>query len=102
MENNKHSRRSFLNKLWLGLGAVALAEAGLLVTRFFRPRQPRAALKEADFDSVRGDFKFGPNNHPIHDVYIREVIQEGDVFTNKIIDTVLEDHGDPYAAECQM
>lgn len=62
----------------------------------------RAALKEADFDSVRGDFKFGPNNHPIHDVYIREVIQEGDVFTNKIVGTVLEDHGDPYAAECQM
>ena len=62
----------------------------------------RAALKEADFDSVRGDFKFGPNNHPIHDVYIREVVKEGDVFTNKIIGTVLEDHGDPYAAECQM
>ncbi|MCV6593853.1 MAG: ABC transporter substrate-binding protein [Silicimonas sp.] len=62
----------------------------------------RAALKEADFASVRGDFKFGTNNHPIHDVYIREVIKEGDVFTNKIIDTVLEDHGDPYAAECKM
>lgn len=62
----------------------------------------RAALKEADFDSVRGDFRFGPNNHPIHDVYIREVVKEGDVFTNKIIGTVLEEHGDPYAAECQM
>ena len=62
----------------------------------------RAALKAANFDSVRGDFEFGPNNHPIHDVYIREVIKEGDVFTNKIIDTVLTDHGDPYAAECEM
>lgn len=62
----------------------------------------RAALKEADFDSVRGDFRFGPNNHPIHDIYIREVIKEGDVYTNKIIGKVLEDHGDPYAAECQM
>ena len=62
----------------------------------------RAALKEADFDSVRGDFRFGSNNHPIHNVYVREVVKEGDVFTNKIIDTVLTDHGDPYAAECQM
>ena len=62
----------------------------------------RAALKEADFDSVRGSFRFGNNNHPIHNVYVREVIKEGDVFTNKIIDTVLTDHGDPYAAECQM
>jgi branched-chain amino acid transport system substrate-binding protein len=62
----------------------------------------RAALKEADFASVRGDFKFGPNNHPIHDVYVREVIKEGDVYTNKIISKVLDDHGDPYAAECPM
>jgi branched-chain amino acid transport system substrate-binding protein len=62
----------------------------------------RAALKAADFTSVRGDFKFGPNNHPIHDVYIREVVQEGDIFTNKIIAKVLDDHGDPYAKDCQM
>ena len=62
----------------------------------------RAALKAADFTSVRGDFKFGSNNHPIHDVYIREVVQEGDIFTNKIIAKVLDDHGDPYAKDCQM
>jgi branched-chain amino acid transport system substrate-binding protein len=62
----------------------------------------RDALRAAEFDSVRGDFKFGPNQHPIHNVYIREVIKEGDVFTNKIVGTVLENHGDPYAADCQM
>ena len=62
----------------------------------------RAALKEADFASTRGDFKFGTNNHPIQDIYVRKVIQEGDVFTNKIIGVALEDHGDAYAAECKM
>ncbi len=62
----------------------------------------RAALKEADFESTRGDFAFGPNNHPVQDIYVREVIKEGDVFTNKIIGTALEGHGDVYAAECQM
>ena len=62
----------------------------------------RSALKAANFISVRGDFKFGNNNHPIHDVYIREVIQEGDIFTNKIIGKVLNDHGDPYAKDCKM
>lgn len=62
----------------------------------------RAALKEADFESTRGDFKFGNNNHPIQDIYVREVIQEGDIFTNKIIGTALEDHVDAYAAECKM
>lgn len=62
----------------------------------------RAALKEADFKSTRGDFKFGNNNHPIQDIYVREVIKEGDVFTNKIIATALEDHADAFATECDM
>ncbi|WP_204112521.1 ABC transporter substrate-binding protein [Shimia biformata] len=62
----------------------------------------RAALEAAEFASVRGDFKFGPNHHPIQDIFVREVIQEGDVFANKIIGTALTDHGDAYAAECKM
>ncbi|WP_270727561.1 ABC transporter substrate-binding protein [Shimia sp. Alg240-R146] len=62
----------------------------------------RAALQAADFASTRGDFAFGPNNHPIQDIYVREVIQEGDVFTNKIISVGLEDRGDAYAADCKM
>ncbi|MCX7561230.1 ABC transporter substrate-binding protein [Sulfitobacter sp. F26204] len=62
----------------------------------------RAALKEADFESVRGDFKFGNNHHPIQNIYVREVIKEGDVYTNKIISTGLTAHQDVYAAECKM
>ncbi|MDU8912537.1 ABC transporter substrate-binding protein [Aestuariicoccus sp. MJ-SS9] len=62
----------------------------------------RAALKAADFASTRGDFAFASNNHPIQDYYIREVIQEGDVFTNKIVATALEDHSNAYVGECGM
>lgn len=62
----------------------------------------REALRAAEFDSVRGDFEFGPNHHPIQDIYVREVIQEGDVFTNKVVATGLEDHADAYAADCKM
>ncbi|QFT63559.1 ABC transporter substrate-binding protein [Roseivivax sp. THAF30] len=62
----------------------------------------REALRAANFDSTRGDFAFGPNHHPVQDIYAREVIQENDVFTNRIIGTALEDHADAYAAECQM
>jgi branched-chain amino acid transport system substrate-binding protein len=62
----------------------------------------RAALKAADFESVRGDFKFGNNNHPIQDIYVREVVKDGDVLTNKIIGVSLEDHQDAYAKECKM
>ncbi|WP_300014138.1 ABC transporter substrate-binding protein [uncultured Roseobacter sp.] len=60
----------------------------------------RAALASAEFDSVRGDFKFGTNQHPVQDYYVREVIKEGDVFTNKIISASLTNHVDAYAAEC--
>jgi branched-chain amino acid transport system substrate-binding protein len=62
----------------------------------------RAALKAADFDSVRGKFTFNTNNHPIQDIYVTEVVKEGDVLTNKIIGTAFTDHGDAYAAQCAL
>ena len=62
----------------------------------------RAALQAANFDSVRGDFEFGPNNHPIQDIYVREVVMEDGVLTNAIIGVALEDRGDAYAEQCQM
>ena len=62
----------------------------------------RAALEAANFDSTRGDFSFGPNHHPIQDIYVREVVMLGDVLTNVIVGTALEDHGDAYADQCQM
>ena len=62
----------------------------------------RAALEAANFDSTRGDFAFGPNHHPIQDIYVREVVMVGDVLTNVIVGTALEDHGDVYAEQCQM
>ncbi len=62
----------------------------------------RAALKAAEFDSVRGSFAFGPNHHPIQDIYVREVIREGDVFTNRIVSKAMEGHSDAYAADCSM
>lgn len=62
----------------------------------------RAALEEADFVSTRGDFAFGPNHHPIQDIYVREVVDEGGTITNRIVGTALEDHADAYATECSM
>ncbi|KZY05421.1 MULTISPECIES: ABC transporter substrate-binding protein [unclassified Sulfitobacter] len=62
----------------------------------------RAALKEADFESVRGKFRFAENHHPIHDIFMREVVKEGDVVTNKIIGTAAADHQDAYGGDCKM
>ena len=62
----------------------------------------REALRAAEFDSTRGEFTFGPNHHPVQTIYAREVIQEGDVFTNKLLGVALENHADAYAADCKM
>lgn len=63
----------------------------------------REALRTAEFDSVRGTFKFGPNQHPVQDLYLREVVKnDAGVLTNKIIGTALEDHSDAYAGDCKM
>ena len=63
----------------------------------------RAAVKAAKFDSVRGDFKFGTNNMPVQDFYLREVVEDADgTWTTKVISTVYENHQDTYASECKM
>ncbi|MFV0474972.1 MAG: ABC transporter substrate-binding protein, partial [Pikeienuella sp.] len=62
----------------------------------------REALRAADFDSVRGDFAFAANQHPIQDIYVREVVREGDVLTNRIVGVALEDRSSAYVEECEM
>lgn len=62
----------------------------------------REALVKADFDSVRGSFKFGPNHHPVQDIYIREVVEEDGVLTNRIVDKAFANHSDAYVGECKM
>lgn len=63
----------------------------------------RAAMKKADFPSTRGKFSYGNNHFPIQNFYLREVVEDADgVWTTKIVSTVLENHQDPYAAECKM
>ena len=63
----------------------------------------RAAMKSADFPSVRGTFRYGNNHMPIQNFYSREVIVDSDgVWTTSVRDVVLEDHQDSYAHECKM
>ena len=63
----------------------------------------REALEAAEFPSVRGDFKMGPNHFPIQNFYLREAVVDADGnWTTAIRDTVYEMHQDTYAAECKM
>ncbi|MBM9594869.1 ABC transporter substrate-binding protein [Rhodobacteraceae bacterium MCCB 386] len=62
----------------------------------------RSAVEAADFESTRGDFAFGPNHHPIQDIYVREVVEADGELTNRIVGVALEDHADAYADQCRM
>ena len=63
----------------------------------------RAALRAADFESVRGAFRFGPNRHPIQDIHVREVVMgEDGAPTNRLVGVAIEDHSDAYADECNL
>ena len=60
------------------------------------------ALEAADFESVRGSFKFDASHHPIQDIYVREVVKEGEVLTNRIVGVGLKQHSHAYLADCKM
>ncbi len=63
----------------------------------------RAALKEADYDSLRGPYSYGNNNMPIQNFYLREVVEDDQGrWTTKIVSTVFENNQDPYAKECKL
>jgi branched-chain amino acid transport system substrate-binding protein len=62
----------------------------------------RAALEAADFKSVRGSFRFGPNHHPIQDVYVRDVVKVDGALTNKLVGKTFTAHQDAYVKDCKM
>jgi branched-chain amino acid transport system substrate-binding protein len=60
-----------------------------------------AALKKADFISLRGNFKFNVNGYPIQDFYLTKVAKRADgKFQTEIVQKVFENYGDRYAKEC--
>jgi branched-chain amino acid transport system substrate-binding protein len=62
-----------------------------------------AALEAANFESVRGKFRFGKNHFPIQDYYLLQVVPNADgTFTTKTLSTAATDNVDTYVNECQM
>ncbi len=63
----------------------------------------RAALKEADFTSLRGDFSFNNNHYPIQDFYLLKVAKRDDgKYQTEIVEKIFDDYGDSYAEACKM
>ena len=62
-----------------------------------------AALKQAQFESVRGNFKFNNNHFPIQDMHIFEVTKDAKGRVSlKTIATPLKNREDAYHAECAL
>jgi branched-chain amino acid transport system substrate-binding protein len=63
----------------------------------------RAALRKADFKSVRGSFKFNRNHYPIQDFYLVKVAKRPDgKYQTEIVKKVFADYQDHYAPECPL
>lgn len=61
----------------------------------------RAALMKANFKSLRGDFKFGPNGFPVQDFYLVRAAKRPDgKFQTEIVQKVFDNYSDAYAKEC--
>jgi len=62
-----------------------------------------AALKAADFKSLRGNFKFNNNGFPIQDLYVFEVAKDAKGRVSlKTISAPLKDHQDAYHTQCAL
>jgi branched-chain amino acid transport system substrate-binding protein len=62
-----------------------------------------AALKAADFKSVRGPFKFNSNGFPIQDMYVFEVAKDAKGRVSlKTLAAPLKDHKDAYYTQCKL
>jgi branched-chain amino acid transport system substrate-binding protein len=63
----------------------------------------RKAIRNAKWQSVRGDFKFGANQFPVQNYYVQVVGKDGQGrIAHKTVGTALKERGDAYVQDCKM
>ena len=67
-----------------------------------KKEEMRKEMEKANFKSVRGNFKFGPNHMPIQNFYLQDVVKTGDDFVLKTVATIVENDQDRYHDKCPM
>lgn len=88
-----------------GYDAALMIDAALKATggKLDDKEAVRAALKKADFPSVRGKISFNTNQFPIQDFYLVKAAKRADgKYQTEVVETVFKDYGDAYAAKCAM
>ena len=63
-----------------------------------------AAMRKANYNSIRGPFKFNNNQHPIQDFYLLQAVKANnkDGVAMKIVEKAFEKHQDAYHQDCKM
>ena len=62
----------------------------------------RAALKKADFKSIRGGFKYGNNHFPIQNFYLQDVVKQNGDYVLKTVATIVKNDQDKFHTQCPM
>lgn len=63
----------------------------------------RNALRAANFNSVRGPFKFNKNHYPIQNYYLTQIVKdEKGRLVMDLRGVIFASHSDAYAQECKM
>ena len=63
----------------------------------------RAALLAANFNSVRGPFKFNKNHFPIQNYYLTQIQKDGrGRLVNELRGIIFSSHADAYVGQCKM
>lgn len=63
----------------------------------------REAMRQADFESLRGNFRMNVNQHPIEDYYLMQIVrQDSGELAPRTVRKLMTDHEDSYAKLCKM
>jgi branched-chain amino acid transport system substrate-binding protein len=63
----------------------------------------RDEMRKANYQSVRGPYKYGNNHFPIQNFYLQDVVKDADGnLTLKTVATIVKDSQDQHAKKCPM
>src|SRR5579871_6723062 len=84
--------------------AVALLDDAVKAVKgdLSKKDEMRREVEKANFKSVRGNFKFGPNHIPIQNFYLQDAVKDGDAYRLKTVATIVENDQDRFHDKCTM
>jgi branched-chain amino acid transport system substrate-binding protein len=61
-----------------------------------------AAMRKANYESIRGPFKFNVNHFPIQDFYLLKAVKQADGVIMNVEKKIFDNHKDAYYRQCGM